>query len=72
MTKQDIQSRTLYQLLQEKDFLVDIFEDGKYNLIPTFFKTMLTLKRQKREFAVVFRSFHTDSINIIREFNKFC
>ena len=33
---------------------------------------MLTLKKLKKEFAVVFRSFGKDHESIIREFNQFC
>ena len=51
---------------------VDIFGEGKYHLIPSFFRTLMYLKKQKREFAVVFRTFGSDSENVIHEFNKFC
>lgn len=30
------------------------------------------MKKQKREFAIVFRPFGTDPKNVLREFNKFC
>lgn len=33
---------------------------------------MLTLKKLKKEFAIVFRTFGHETENIIREFNKFC
>ena len=33
---------------------------------------MNNLKKQKKEFAIVFRSFGTDIKNVVTEFNKFC
>jgi len=55
-----------------KDPFTEIFKDGKYNILPSFFKMMINLKKMKREFAIVFRSFDTELQNIIYEFNKFC
>jgi len=55
-----------------KDPFTEIFKDGKYNILPSFFKMMINLKKLKREFAVVFRSYDTELQNIIYEFNKFC
>jgi len=49
------------------------FSEGKYCIIPSFFRMMIQLKKIKREFAVVFRSFQQkDLAPIITEFNYFC
>lgn len=55
-----------------KDPLKEIFRDGKYHILPSFFKMMINLKKLKREFAVVFRSYDAEMQNLIYEFNKFC
>jgi len=49
-----------------------MFSTARYNLIPSFFKTMVYLKKQKREFAVVLRGESDDVEEAIFEFNKFC
>lgn len=46
--------------------------DGKYFLIPGFFRLMSSLKKAKREFAIVLRSFGTELADVIREMNAFC
>lgn len=51
---------------------MDLFGEGKYHLIPSFFRTLIYLKKAKREFAIVFRTFGQDLQNVIFEFNKFC
>lgn len=52
--------------------LHSIFHGAKYNLIPSFFRTLIYLKKAKREFAIVFRTFGQDTGDVIFEFNKFC
>ena len=49
-----------------------MFGEGKYHLIPSFFRMLIYLKKAKREFAIVFRSFGGDMDNVVFEFNKFC
>lgn len=49
-----------------------IFGEGKYHLIPSFFRTLIYLKKAKKEFAIVFRTFGQDLSNTLFEFNKFC
>lgn len=49
-----------------------IFGEGKYHLIPSFFRMLIYLKKAKREFAIVFRTFGEDLNNVVFEFNKFC
>jgi hypothetical protein len=49
-----------------------LFGEGKYHLIPSFFRTLIFLKKQKREFAVCFRTFGKDIKTIVWEFNSFC
>lgn len=50
-----------------------MFGEGKYHLIPSFFRTLIYLKKQKREFSVCFRTFEVDDLPKIKwEFNQFC
>lgn len=55
-----------------KDSIADLFSDGKAFIFPSFFHTMLTLKKQKRDFRIVFRTFGSDTLNVISEYNRFC
>lgn len=41
-------------------------------MIPSFFRTLISLKKNKREFAVVFHSFDQDLPKVAKEFNAFC
>jgi len=41
----------------EKEMTHRIFNEGRYHIIPSFFRTLMYLKKQKKEFAVVFRTF---------------
>lgn len=52
--------------------LINLFEDQKYHLLPSFFKTLIYLKKAKREFAVVIRGEKEFIEPAIFEFNKFC
>jgi hypothetical protein len=49
-----------------------MFGEGKYHLIPSFFRTLIYLKKQKREFSVIFRTFGNELDKIVWEFNRFC
>ena len=56
----------------EKKMNATLFGEGKYFLVPSFFRTLMYLKKQKKEFAVVFRSFGTELDNVVWEYNRFC
>jgi len=60
------------ELTPEQKLLMEMFGEGKYHLIPSFFRTLIFLKKQKREFAVCFRTYGKDLDKIIWEFNQFC
>ena len=49
-----------------------LFNNGRYHLIPSFFRLLMYMKKQKREFAIVFNTFGSELDNVIYEFNKFC
>lgn len=50
-----------------------LLSEGKYHILPSFFKTLVTLKKLKREFAVVFRNYNGQDLdNVVAEFNQFC
>lgn len=57
---------------EERKVIYKLFKGGKMQLIPSFFKLIQELKKNKREFAVVFRSFGSDIENVVEEFNLFC
>jgi hypothetical protein len=59
-------------LTEEQKLLMIMFGEGRYHLIPSFFRTLIFLKKQKREFSVVFRTFGKDLKEIVWEFNQFC
>ena len=50
-----------------------LLSEGKYHILPSFFKTLVTLKKLKREFAIVFRNYNGQDLdNVVAEFNQFC
>ena len=51
---------------------MELFGEGKYNLLPSFFRTLIYLKKAKRQFGITFRSFGGDLSNTIYELNSFC
>lgn len=40
----------------EKHELVQLFQDGKYFILPYFFKFLVNLKKNKKDFGIVLRS----------------
>lgn len=57
---------------EEKEMIKRIFESGRMLLIPSFFRMIQELKKNKREFAIVFRSFGEELQDVVDEFNMFC
>jgi len=55
----------------DKKMLRELYSEGRYHMIPSFFRTMMYLKKQKQEFSVVFRTFGKDLRNAVHEFDKF-
>ena len=51
---------------------MEMFGEGKYHLIPSFFRLLIFLKKSKREYAITFRSFGEDLNNVVAEWNLFC
>mmetsp|Transcript_25410 Transcript_25410/g.19146 ORF Transcript_25410/g.19146 Transcript_25410/m.19146 type:complete len:154 (+) Transcript_25410:691-1152(+) len=51
---------------------MELFGEGKYHIVPSFFRMLIYLKKAKREFAIIFRTFGTDIENAIYEFDLFC
>jgi len=47
-------------------------DDVRCFLLPSFFKLLLNLRKQKRNFALIFRTFGSDLEGIKLEFNRFC
>ena len=52
--------------------LRELYGDGNYYLINSFFRTLMYLKKQKKEFAISFRTFGQELDEVIHEFNLFC
>lgn len=59
---------------EKEDFkiLMTIFGEGKYHLVPSFFRTLIYLKKAKKEFSILFRTFGGDLGNTVFEYNRFC
>jgi hypothetical protein len=55
----------------EEQKLIKLFEDQKYFILPSFFKTFIYLKKAKREFSVVIRGEDEFIKPVVFEFNKF-
>lgn len=55
----------------EKRMLRELYGEGRYHLIPSFFRTLMYLKKNKQEFSVVFRTFGQDLKAVAHEFDKF-
>lgn len=58
---------------EELDVLEDLrghFARGEHFIAPGFFRLLMTLQRQKREFAVVFRTFGEDLPKVLKEFRQ--
>ena len=49
-----------------------LFGEGFFFLIPSFYRMLMFLKKQKREFSVVFRTFSSETDNLVYEWNSFC
>jgi hypothetical protein len=54
-----------------QDPLKEIFKDGKLQIFNSFFRMMINLKKHKREFSIVLRSFNNDLAPVIAEFNLY-
>lgn len=50
----------------------EVYAEGFYSILPSFFRTIQYLTMTKRDFAIVFRTFGTDLENVVWEFNKYC
>lgn len=41
----------------DKKMTRELYSEGRYHIIPSFFRTLMYLKKQKQEFAICFRTF---------------
>ncbi|CAG9326290.1 unnamed protein product [Blepharisma stoltei] len=57
---------------EDRDIIKQLFYGGKWLLIPSFYRMIQELKKSKREFSIVFRTFGSELSNVIDEFNLFC
>ena len=56
----------------EKELIRRIFDSGRMLLIPSFFRLIQELKKNKKEFAIIFRTFGSELKDVVDEFNMFC
>jgi hypothetical protein len=56
----------------EGDPLIKLYAGGKAFIVPSFFRLILNLRKQKREFAIFFRTFGEDGEKVAIEWNRFC
>ena len=56
----------------ERKMNYKLYNEGKYFLIPSFYRLLMYMKKQKREFAIAFNTFGNDMPDVVYEFNKFC
>lgn len=58
---------------EEQALTKALLGEGKYHLIPSFFKTLVYLKKMKKEFSIVFRNYNAQDLqHVVAEFNQFC
>lgn len=50
----------------------NIFKDGRYAILPSFFHLLVHLQKEQRDFSITFRTFGTEIEEVAREFNLFC
>ena len=60
------------KLSEEDKLKMEMFGEDKFHIIPSFFRTLIFLKKQKRDFSICFRTFGEDLSNVVWEFNQFC
>ena len=63
------QNQTQMEDDAERNELVELFKDGKYFILPYFFKLLINLKKNKKDFSIVFRTFGEDLSKVIDEMN---
>jgi hypothetical protein len=51
--------------------LRELYGEGRYFIIPSFFKLLMYLKKTKQEFAICFRTFGQDLKKVVFEMDKF-
>lgn len=49
-----------------------IAAEGHHFILPSFFKLLLHLEQQRRDYRLVFRTFGNDLLPVVEEFNLFC
>ena len=49
-----------------------LLKDGFYHILPSFFKMLAVLCERGTDFRLIFRTFGSDTANVVTEFNTFC
>lgn len=58
---------------RENKIVRQLLSEGKYQILPSFFRTMVYLKKMKKEFAIVLHNYNKEDLNnAVIEFNQFC
>jgi hypothetical protein len=58
--------------LSDEERMLKLFSTSRFHILPSFFKTLIYLKKQKREFAIVLRGEGKMIEDAVFEFNQFC
>lgn len=61
----DDQNQKPKKLTPECKFIREIYSGGMYYLTPTFIKTILYLRKLNRDFSIIFRTFGSDTDDLI-------
>ena len=67
--KEGIKGNLTKEEIEIIEDLRENFAEGNYYIVPGFFRMLMTLQKQKRNFIVVFRTFGEDLPKIVKEFN---
>lgn len=57
---------------EDEKMLMTMFGEGMYHIVPAFYRMLIYLRKERRSFKILFRTFGTDLEKITWEFNSFC
>lgn len=72
MQRLELPKELLFSAEGERELRAVGLQGNQYFIVPTLFNLVATLQRQRRQFAVLFRSFGKDHEKIQCEWNAFC
>ena len=57
---------------EDEKMLMTMFGEGMYHIVPAFYRMLIFLRKERRSFKILFRTFGTDLEKVTWEFNSFC